>query len=53
MSRPIKKDTEKYIVVFVTARDAEEAERVSRGLLEKKLIACATLQPLRYFPEKM
>ncbi len=32
-----------YIVVFVTAKDKQEAEKISRGLLEAKLIACANI----------
>lgn len=33
----------KYIVVFVTAKDAAEARVISEGLLESKLIACANI----------
>jgi len=32
-----------YIVVFITAKDKKEAEKISRGLLEAKLIACANI----------
>jgi len=32
-----------YIVVLVTAKDKKEAVKISRGLLEAKLIACANI----------
>lgn len=32
-----------HIVVFVTARDKAEAERIAKGLLEARLIACANI----------
>ena len=32
-----------FIVVLVTAKDKKEAEKISRGLLEAKLIACANM----------
>ena len=32
-----------YIVVLVTAKDKKEAEKIARGLLEAKLIACANI----------
>ena len=32
-----------YIVVLVTAKDKKEAEKISRGLLRAKLIACANI----------
>jgi periplasmic divalent cation tolerance protein len=32
-----------YIIVLITAKDKNEAERISRGLLEAKLIACANI----------
>jgi periplasmic divalent cation tolerance protein len=32
-----------YIIVLVTAKDKKEAEKISRGLLEAKLIACANI----------
>jgi periplasmic divalent cation tolerance protein len=32
-----------YIAVLVTAKDKKEAEKISRGLLEAKLIACANI----------
>ena len=31
------------IVVLITARDGEEAERIARRLIEEKLIACANI----------
>lgn len=34
------------IYIFWTCRDAEEAKRVARVLLEKRLIACASILPL-------
>ncbi len=33
----------RYVVVLVTAKDKKEAERIARGLLEAKLIACANI----------
>ncbi len=33
------------IYIFWTCRDLEEGRRVARGLLERKLIACASLIP--------
>ncbi len=32
-----------YIVVFVTAKDKSEAERIAQGLLEAKLVACVNI----------
>jgi periplasmic divalent cation tolerance protein len=32
-----------FIVVFVTAKDKEEAVKIAQGLLEDKLIACANI----------
>jgi periplasmic divalent cation tolerance protein len=32
-----------YIVVLVTAKNKKEAEKIARGLLEAKLIACANI----------
>jgi periplasmic divalent cation tolerance protein len=32
-----------YIIVFMTAKDYEEAQKISQFLLEKKLIACANI----------
>lgn len=32
-----------HIVIFVTAKDAAEARKISRKLLEEKLIACANI----------
>ena len=32
-----------YIVVLVTAKNKTEAEKIARGLLESKLIACANI----------
>lgn len=36
-----------YRVVLVTASSEEEARRLARDLLEKKLIACANLVPIQ------
>jgi len=33
----------KHVVIFVTAKDKPEAQRIARGLLEDKLIACANI----------
>lgn len=33
------------IVVYITVPSSEEAERISRGLLEERLIACANIVP--------
>jgi len=32
-----------YLVILVTTKDKKEAEKISRGLLEAKLIACANI----------
>lgn len=32
-----------YTVILVTAKDKKEAEKIARGLLEAKLIACANI----------
>ena len=32
-----------YIVILVTAKDKKEADKIARGLLEAKLIACANI----------
>ena len=32
-----------YIIILVTAKDKKEAEKIARGLLEAKLIACANI----------
>lgn len=32
-----------YIVVLITAKDVEEAERIAAALLKEKLIACANI----------
>ena len=34
-----------YCVILVTAKDKEEAEKIARGLVENKLIACANIVP--------
>ncbi len=39
-----------YIIVFVTTKDKAEAEKISRALLEEKLIACANvISPVESF----
>ncbi len=35
----------KYIVIYITCANTEEAEKISSSLIEKKLIACANLVP--------
>jgi periplasmic divalent cation tolerance protein len=32
-----------FIVILITAKDKKEAEKIARGLLEAKLIACANI----------
>lgn len=32
-----------YIVIFITAKDKSEAEKIANKLLEEKLIACANI----------
>jgi periplasmic divalent cation tolerance protein len=32
-----------YIIILVTAKDRKEAQRIARGLLEARLIACANI----------
>ena len=32
-----------FIVVFITARDAEEAKKISTALVDQRLIACANV----------
>jgi periplasmic divalent cation tolerance protein len=32
-----------YIIIFVTAKDKEEAEKISQLLLKERLIACANI----------
>ena len=34
-----------YIVVLVTAKDKQEAQKIANGLLKDKLIACANILP--------
>lgn len=34
-----------YIVILVTAKDQEEAQKIARGLLEDKLAACCNIMP--------
>ncbi len=35
------------ISVYMTARDQDEAQKLARMLVEKKLVACANLFPMR------
>ena len=35
------------IIVYITCKDMNEARRVSKHLLDKKLIACSNLFPIR------
>lgn len=32
-----------YIIIFITASSIEEAEKISQGLLGKKLVACVNI----------
>ena len=34
-----------FIIILVTAKDVSEAERISRALVEQKLVACANILP--------
>jgi periplasmic divalent cation tolerance protein len=34
-----------YIVVFITTRDAEEAEKISKALVKRRLAACVNIVP--------
>ncbi len=34
-----------YIVVFITAKDAEEAEKISKTLVKRRLAACVNIVP--------
>ena len=36
---------ESYIVLFITAANADEARQISRVLLEKKKVACVNIVP--------
>lgn len=33
------------ILIYITCKDNEEARKISRHLLEKKLVACANIHP--------
>ena len=35
----------KQVVIFITAKDNEQAQRIAKGLLKAKLIACANIVP--------
>jgi periplasmic divalent cation tolerance protein len=35
-----------YLIVLVTAADADEARRLARGLLEQRLAACVNFVPI-------
>ena len=41
----MQKSSDQVIVVLVTAKDAAQAEIISRRLLEKKLTACVNIVP--------
>lgn len=34
-----------YIIVFITTRDAEEAEKISKTLVKRRLAACVNIVP--------
>lgn len=34
-------------LIYITCKDNKEAEKISKHLLEKRLIACANLHPIR------
>jgi len=34
-------------IVYITCKDEEEAVKISKHLLEKKLIACSNMHPIR------
>lgn len=34
-------------IVYITCKDSKEAKKISKHLLEKKLIACANLHPIQ------
>ena len=36
-----------FVFVYITSRDFDEAMKIARHLLEKKLIACANIFPIR------
>lgn len=38
-------DQSKYVVVLVTAKDVQEAQKIAKELLDAKLVACANLVP--------
>ena len=35
------------VMVYVTCKDEEEAARISKALLERRLAACANMWPIR------
>ena len=35
------------VLMYITCKDNEEAEKISRGLLEKRLIACSSMLPVK------
>jgi periplasmic divalent cation tolerance protein len=37
------------ILVYITCRDREEAKKISRHLLEKRLVACTNVFPIKSF----
>ncbi len=36
-----------FVFVYITAKDFDEARKIARHLLEKRLIACANIFPVR------
>ena len=41
----MKMEPSPYIVLFITTATAEEAQRISRALLEQKRVACVNIVP--------
>jgi len=37
----------KYCLIYITARDEEEAEKIGRVLVEEKLAACVNIHPIK------
>jgi len=35
----------KYIVIFITSKDLQEAEKIAKALVEEQLVACVNIVP--------